>query len=79
MAKAARFFDHAHNRALDDRRVTLFETDGRTFLAATKKRYDVIVSGVSELWVTGVSNLLSVDYFRQLARRLSERGVAAIW
>ena len=29
--------------ALDDARVTLYETDGRTFLAASGVRYDVIL------------------------------------
>jgi hypothetical protein len=54
-------------------------TDGRGFLASTQKKYDVIISGVSDPWISGVSNLFTIEYFRELHKKLSDGGTAAIW
>jgi spermidine synthase len=79
VVEAARFFSAANNNALDDPRVTIHTTDGRNFLLTGKKRYDVIVSAVSDPWITGVSNLFTEEYFREVRNRLSEKGVVALW
>ncbi len=76
---AARFFSEANNNALDDKRVSLHVTDGRSFLALSEKKYDVIVSGVSDPWITGVSNLFTYDYFKELDSKLEDNGVVGLW
>jgi len=76
---AARFFHESNHRALDDPRVRLHITDGRSFLASVDKKYDVIVSGVSDPWISGVSNLFTYDYFMELKGKLKEGGIVALW
>jgi spermidine synthase len=76
---AARFFNNAHHSALDDSRVRLIRADGRAYLAGARRSYPVIVSGVSDPWIRGVSNLFSVEYFRQLREHLEPGGIACIW
>ncbi len=77
--EAARFFSAAHNNALDDKRLTIHITDGRSFIASTDRIYDVIVSGVSDPWITGVSNLFTREYFKAIYDHLAPDGVAGIW
>ncbi len=77
--EAARFFSASNNRALDDPRVRMHIADGRSFLFSTKKKYDVIISAVSDPWITGVANLFTLEYFRALRDRLNDDGVVAIW
>lgn len=76
---AARFFSKANRGALDDPRVRLHVTDGRSFLASVDRKYDIIVSGVSDPWISGVSNLFTTDYFTQLKEKLSDGGIVALW
>lgn len=76
---AARYFSKANHRALDDPRVKLHVTDGRSYLSSVDKKYDVIVSGVSDPWISGVSNLFTYDYFMELKEKLNEGGIVALW
>jgi spermidine synthase len=64
---------------VDVPRLTLHADDGRNFLASTKKRYDVIISEPSNPWITGVSDLFTVDHFRISKQRLSPDGVYCQW
>ncbi len=79
VVEAARFFNRANNNALDDPRVSLYIADGRSFLLVSKKKYDVIISGVSDPWISGVSNLFTAEYFRGLSDRLKDDGVVGLW
>ena len=76
---AARFFSKANNNALDDPRARLHLTDGRSFLSTASKKYDIIISGVSDPWISGVSNLFTYDYFMELKNRLNDDGIVAVW
>jgi spermidine synthase len=76
---AARFFSESNNNALDDPRVRLHLTDGRSFLSTASKKYDIIISGVSDPWISGVSNLFTYDYFEELKNRLNDDGIVAVW
>lgn len=76
---AGRFFAEANNRALEDKRVRMHVTDGRSYLSSVDRKYDVIVSGVSDPWISGVSNLFTKDYFTGLRDKLNDGGVVALW
>ncbi len=73
------YFSAANNNALDDPRVKLHIRDGRNFLLTTQNRYDVIVSAVSDPWITGVSNLFTREYFEELSNKLNHDGIVALW
>ncbi len=64
---------------VDEPRLTLHNDDGRNFLASTSKRYDVIISEPSNPWITGVSDLFTVEHFRVTKRRLKPGGVYCQW
>ena len=76
---AARFFRESNNDALDDPRVSMHVTDGRSFLFTGRKKYDIIISGVSDPWISGVSNLFTLEYFTELDKKLNDNGVVALW
>jgi predicted membrane-bound spermidine synthase len=60
-------------------RLTVFNNDGRNYLGATHKRYDVIISEPSNPWITGVSNLFTVDHFRAASQALAPGGIYLQW
>jgi len=60
-------------------RFTLILGDGRTVLAGSDKKYDLIISEPSNPWVAGVSNLFTREYFHMAREHLVEGGVLAAW
>lgn len=60
-------------------RLTVINDDGRNYLAATNKTYDVIVSEPSNPWLTGVSDLFTTDHFRITKRTLRPNGIYCQW
>jgi spermidine synthase len=77
--RAAHFFDHVNQRPTEDPRVTARVGDGRNFLTQRTDRFDVIVSQPSNPWITGVSNLFTREYFRDIRRRLAPGGIFCQW
>jgi tetratricopeptide (TPR) repeat protein len=60
-------------------RLTVIGDDGRNYLAATRNRYDVIISEPSNPWLTGVSDLFTRDHFVVAKRKLRPGGVYCQW
>jgi spermidine synthase/MFS family permease len=60
-------------------RLRVENDDGRNFLAAARERFDVVISEPSNPWLTGVSDLFTVDHFRTAKRRLQPGGVYCQW
>ncbi|MGD8861728.1 MAG: fused MFS/spermidine synthase [Myxococcales bacterium] len=87
VAEASRFFEDVnHLRYGLDRypyiempRLELINDDGRNYLASTERTYDVIVSEPSNPWITGVSDLFTVDHFQVSKRKLRPGGVYCQW
>ncbi|MET0343244.1 MAG: hypothetical protein ABW252_19705 [Polyangiales bacterium] len=59
--------------------LVLHHDDGRNFLAATPTQYDVIISEPSNPWITGVSDLFTVEQFTIGKRRLAPGGLYCQW
>ncbi len=76
---ASHFFDHVNGRPLDDPRTELVIDDARAWLARQDRTFDVIISEPSNPWITGVSNLFTLEYWALGRQRLSEGGVFAQW
>jgi hypothetical protein len=68
-----------NNRPLDNRRLHMITDDGRNFLAAGTKLYDVIINEPSNPWITGVSNLFTKEFFELGRSRLKPGGVWSQW
>jgi predicted membrane-bound spermidine synthase/tetratricopeptide (TPR) repeat protein len=60
-------------------RLSIINDDGRNYLAATDRQYDVIISEPSNPWITGVSDLFTIDHFRIAKRRLRPGGIYCQW
>ncbi len=60
-------------------RLTVINNDGRNFLATTARKYDVVISEPSNPWITGVSNLFTVDHFRAASQSLAPDGLFVQW
>lgn len=74
-----RYFRPYLNGLFDDPRVTVIPEDGRHHLAATERRYDVIVGDLFIPWKAGTAGLYSLEHFRNARQRLKPGGLFAQW
>ncbi len=79
VAEAASFFAKENRDVLRDPRVRTVIADGRNFLMASRKRYDVVISEPSNPWMRGIGNLFSLDFYRLVATRLAPTGIVCQW
>lgn len=80
MVEAARrgFGARIRNVFEDSRSHIVFE-DAKTFFAATREPYDVIVSEPSNPWVSGVASLFSDEFYGRVAQYLRPDGSFVQW
>ncbi|HEY1434922.1 MAG TPA: fused MFS/spermidine synthase, partial [Thermoanaerobaculia bacterium] len=76
---ATRMFAAENRDVLSDPRVRLLVADGRNALLARDKAYDVIISDPSDVWVAGVGNLFTREFYELARRRLKPGGVMVQW
>lgn len=76
---AARLFHEANGDALRDPRVRLIVGDGRNHVAHAEGHYDVIVSQPSNLWIAGMADLFTAEYFEACRRHLAPGGLMCSW
>ncbi|HSS45643.1 MAG TPA: fused MFS/spermidine synthase, partial [Thermoanaerobaculia bacterium] len=76
---ATRQFAAENRNVLDDARVRFLAADGRNALLARHKSYDVIISDPSDLWVAGVGNLFTQEFYQLARSRLRPGGVIVQW
>ncbi len=79
VVQASHAFDHVNGKPLDDPRTELLVQDARAVLAQTGPDFDVIISEPSNPWITGVSNLFTVEYWLLGEGRLAPDGVFCQW
>jgi spermidine synthase len=77
--KGAAHFKEAIGGVLEDPRVHLIVGDGRNAILFGRDSYDVIVSQPSNLWVSGMANLFTRDFFEDASRRLAPGGIFCQW
>ena len=78
-ALANRYSGLNYSNPLRDPRVTSFVQDGRFFLQASPRQYDVITGEPPPLKVAGTVNLYTEQFFALMNERLKEGGVATFW
>ena len=76
---ATQLFAPENRNVLADPRVRLLVADGRNALLARDKSYDVIISDPSDVWVAGVGNLFTREFYELARRRLKPGGVMVQW
>jgi predicted membrane-bound spermidine synthase/tetratricopeptide (TPR) repeat protein len=68
-----------HSSVLEDPRVRVIPTDGRNYILATPKYYDVITAEPSNPWIAGIANLYTREFYRVINSKLKDDGVFAQW
>lgn len=76
---ASPHFNEANHDVQKTPRVKIHIADGRNFIEASKKKYDVIISEPSNPWIAGIGNLFSLDFYKVCRERLEEDGIYAQW
>jgi spermidine synthase len=79
MVRASHAFDHVNGRPLDDPRTHLALDDARAWLARGTEPLDLVISEPSNPWISGVSNLFTLEYWRLARGRLAPDGVFCQW
>jgi predicted membrane-bound spermidine synthase/cytochrome c-type biogenesis protein CcmH/NrfG len=68
-----------HSSVLEDPRVRVIPTDGRNYILATPKFYDVITAEPSNPWIAGIANLYTREFYRVINAKMKDDGVFAQW
>jgi spermidine synthase len=79
MVEASRGFAPRNAAAFNDPRSRIHIDDAKTFFSTHNRRYDVIISEPSNPWVSGVSSLFSVEFYRVAQRHLMPDGIIVQW
>lgn len=75
----ARYFREVNHDPWSVPWVNIINNDGRNYLASTSRQYDIIVSEPSNPWITGVSDLFTIDHFRAASQALAPHGIFCQW
>ncbi|HXV82006.1 MAG TPA: fused MFS/spermidine synthase [Candidatus Binatia bacterium] len=68
-----------HSSVLEDKRVRVIPTDGRNYILATPKYYDVITAEPSNPWIAGIANLYTREFYEVIKSKIKEDGIFAQW
>jgi spermidine synthase len=68
-----------HSSVLEDKRVRVIPTDGRNYVLATPKYYDVITAEPSNPWIAGIANLYTREFYQAIKSKIKEDGIFAQW
>ncbi|MEA1950470.1 MAG: fused MFS/spermidine synthase, partial [Planctomycetota bacterium] len=77
--RAAEFFSPYNHNILNHERANIISADGRNYLLLTDQTYDLIVSEPSNLWIAGMANLFTREFFTICRDRLNARGRMCVW
>src|SRR6266581_1541460 len=79
MVAGAHAFSPRVDRAYRDARSHVYFEDAKSYFARHGKRYDVIMSEPSNLWVNGVAALFTTEFYRDTKRYLAPGGLFVQW
>jgi hypothetical protein len=77
--EASSFFSSHNFEVLENTKVKVRVDDARSFLGGTNRRFDVIISETSNPWISGMSNLFSVEFFEKAREKLLLGGIFGQW
>ena len=77
--QAAEHFGALFHEPLEDPRVDVRAADGRAVLSCSDKRYDVVSSYPTNLFISGMSTLVTAETFEAMHDSLAPGGVVAMW
>ena len=77
--KASEYFSHANHNATSDSRLRVFPRDARNMLLTSSDDYDVIISQPSNPWISGQSDLFSLEWYQLVEEHLAAGGMFLQW
>jgi spermidine synthase len=77
--EGSRFFSAVNHGPESSGRFTPVLDDGRSFLQATERRFDLIISEPSNPWLAGISSLFTRECYAAARARLKPGGLFAQW
>jgi spermidine synthase len=75
----AQHFDIENYDVLSNPRVEIVYDDARSYIHATKEKFDVITSDPIHPWVKGAASLYTKEYFEMCRRHLNPGGAITQW
>jgi spermidine synthase/MFS family permease/tetratricopeptide (TPR) repeat protein len=76
---ASRYFSKINYEPYNNKQIGLEKNDGRNYLLATDRKFDLIISEPSNPWQSGVCNLFTKEFFESSKRSLRPDGVFSLW
>lgn len=73
------FHDHKKTNGNELSKLKRITGDARNFIATTDETYDFIVSQPAEPWLSGASDLFTVEFYKQSKSRLKNTGMFCQW
>ena len=77
--EGARYFKAYNHDIHHDPRARIVAADGRNFLLASPRSYDVIISEPSNPWMAGVGYLFTQEFYHLAKRHLAAGGAMCQW
>lgn len=85
MKQATTFFNErsssgpGNGKILENPKVRVIPTDGRNYILATPKMYDVIAAEPSNPWIAGIANLYTREFYSVVKSKLKPDGIFGQW
>lgn len=79
VVKASHLFKETNHDVANNKNVNIIIEDGRNYLLATDKLYDVITEEPPLIHTSGVINLYTKEFYELCSRRMTENGIMAVW
>ncbi|MCU0622460.1 MAG: hypothetical protein MUF53_01205 [Gemmatimonadaceae bacterium] len=79
MIDGSRIFYPANRRVFDDPRHSFVIDDAKSVFAASREKYDLILSEPSNPWVSGVSGLFTDEFYQRVKASMAPNGVLGQW
>ncbi|MBC8071619.1 MAG: spermidine synthase [Deltaproteobacteria bacterium] len=79
MVRGSSYFKPVNYRAYDDPRSHIHFDDAKAYFAWAGDKYDFIISEPTNPWVSGVSSLFTVEFYKEVKRYLKPGGLLAQW
>lgn len=77
--KASHFFKEENLNFYEDKRVKIIIGDARKEIFRTDKKFNLITSEPSNLWMSGTSSLFTYEFFKEIYKKLNENGIFCQW
>ncbi len=74
-----RLWQDYNGHVLQDPRVRMVITDGRTYVLGSPRKFDIIASEPSNVWIAGVANLFTREFYGSCRAHLKPRGIMCQW